>query len=179
VRYFFFLVNFDGSFFIFVIDAVYERFENGSGVEKLDLPKPELQEFILSAVTQTLGVSKAAKLGATTDLFAFGVDSLQATRIRNICQQELVLDGHTLGQNVVYENPSIEKLAEYILALRSGGKVGKTDEEQQATMLDMVEKWGSKFSVGQSAYANGVHSAPVSQTVVCQNLVYLSSVTRM
>lgn len=84
---------------LFTTDDIYERFENGSGVEKADLPKPELQEFILNAIGQTLGMSRAAKLEATTDLFAFGVDSLQATRIRNICQKELDLDGRTLGQN--------------------------------------------------------------------------------
>lgn len=82
-------------------DDIYNRFENGSGVTKLDLSRPELEDFIFNAITQTLGASKAAKLTKASDLFAFGVDSLQATRIRNICQKELELNGSTLGQNGV------------------------------------------------------------------------------
>jgi hypothetical protein len=81
-------------------DAIYDRFENGgTGTAKLDLSKSELEGFISKAIVQTLGVSKTKQLGKTTDLFAFGVDSLQATRIRNICQKELELNGKTLGQN--------------------------------------------------------------------------------
>lgn len=80
-------------------DDIYDRFENGSDTNKLDLPQSELEDFILNAITQTLGSTKAAKLTKTSDLFAFGVDSLQATRIRNICQKELELNGRTLGQN--------------------------------------------------------------------------------
>jgi hypothetical protein len=101
------------------------------------LSKIELEDFILKAIVQTLGASKAAYLSKTTDLFAFGVDSLQATRIRNICQKELELNGKTLGQNskpfslylipltllisvfqtVVYENPSTEKYVTDLMRL--------------------------------------------------------------
>ncbi|CCM04467.1 uncharacterized protein FIBRA_06647 [Fibroporia radiculosa] len=94
-----------------IIESVYDRFENGTGVNKLDLSRPELEDFILNALTQTLGQLKATRLTRTSDLFAFGVDSLQATRIRNICQKEVELNGATLGQNVVYENPSVEKFS--------------------------------------------------------------------
>lgn len=81
------------------LDEIYDRFENGNGAAKLILSKPELEKFIFDAIVQTLGATRSAALNNTTDLFAFGVDSLQATRIRNICQKELDLGGHTLGQN--------------------------------------------------------------------------------
>lgn len=84
-----------------------------------------LESFLTQAIVQTLGSTKSKNLTRESDLFAFGVDSLQATRIRNICQKELELEGVVLGQNsesrycsslddtnlyaVVYENPSIEK----------------------------------------------------------------------
>ncbi|PCH34315.1 L-aminoadipate-semialdehyde dehydrogenase [Wolfiporia cocos MD-104 SS10] len=148
-----------------IIDSVYDRFENGSGATKLNLSQPELEDFIFKAVTQTLGAAKAAKLTKTSDLFAFGVDSLQSTRIRNICQKELELNGQSLGQNVVYENSSVEKLAAYIIAVRAGSDTSKSDEQQHALMLSMVKKWSSKFDLSKTASQNG-HAQTSAQTVV-------------
>lgn len=92
-----------------VIDSIYQKFEQGSDIEKVTLDLPELEQFIFDTITKTLGANKAAKLNNTVDLFAFGVDSLQGTRIRNSLQQRLELSGKTLGQNVVYEHPSVQK----------------------------------------------------------------------
>jgi hypothetical protein len=58
-----------------------------------------MEEFILNAIVKALGPAKSANIDRTVDLFAFGVDSLQGTRIRNVCQKELFLAGNTLGQN--------------------------------------------------------------------------------
>ncbi|KAH9923666.1 L-aminoadipate-semialdehyde dehydrogenase [Fomitopsis serialis] len=118
--------------------GVYDRFENGSSANKIDLSQSELEDFIFNATTQT-------EAHQDIDLFAFGVDSLQATRIRNICQKELELNEQTLGQNVVYENPSVEKLAAFITALRSGAGRDKSVAEDHAAMWTMVDKWASKF----------------------------------
>lgn len=92
-------------------DSIYQKFEQGSDVEKVTLALPELEQFIFDVITKTLGANKAAKLSKTVDLFAFGVDSLQGTRIRNTLQQRLELGGKSLGQNVVYEHPSVQKSA--------------------------------------------------------------------
>jgi hypothetical protein len=86
-------------------DGIYQRFEQGSEVEKVTLARPELEDFIYNTIVKTLGPLKAVKLNKTVDLFAFGVDSLQGTRIRNALQQALELNGKTLGQNgaLLYE----------------------------------------------------------------------------
>lgn len=82
------------------LDDIYFRFEEGySEVEKLRLTKPELEDYLLKTIIKTLGSTKASKLHKTADLFAFGVDSLQGTRVRNMCQKELDLGNHVLGQN--------------------------------------------------------------------------------
>ncbi|OSX67090.1 hypothetical protein POSPLADRAFT_1128883 [Postia placenta MAD-698-R-SB12] len=148
-----------------IIDSVYDRFESGLGVNKLELSLPELEDFLFDAITQTLGITRAAKLTKSSDLFAFGVDSLQATRIRNICQKELELNGQTLGQNIVYENPSVDRLAAFIQALRAGGSATASDEQQHATMLAMVEKWSAKFDL-HSATQNGQHVGSTGHVVV-------------
>lgn len=82
------------------LERIYQRFEHdGEGIEKLRLSKPELVDYILKVIAKTLGPVKSANLTPTVDLFAFGVDSLQGTRIRNQLQKELELGGQVLGQN--------------------------------------------------------------------------------
>ncbi|KAJ7460644.1 L-aminoadipate-semialdehyde dehydrogenase [Mycena latifolia] len=123
-----------------IINGIYQRFDQETDEGgKLKLSKPELEEFILNAIVKVLGPAKAANLDRKVDLFAFGVDSLQGTRIRNVCQKELFLAGHTLGQNVVYEYPSVEKLAEYILSLEAGATQEASQHEAQMTA--MLDKW--------------------------------------
>ncbi|KAJ3777681.1 L-aminoadipate-semialdehyde dehydrogenase [Lentinula raphanica] len=128
-----------------IIENIYFEFEAGpSEQEKLRLSRAELEDHILQTIIRTLGSTKASKLDKQADLFAFGVDSLQGTRVRNILQKELALGDHVLGQNVVYEYPSVECLANFILSLRSGeAKTDSTDREVK--MLAMVDKWASKL----------------------------------
>ncbi|KAJ7257959.1 L-aminoadipate-semialdehyde dehydrogenase [Mycena haematopus] len=126
-----------------LIEGVYARFEQeGDEKSKLRLAKPELEAFIFNTIVKALGPAKSANLDSKVDLFAFGVDSLQGTRIRNVCQKELFLAGGTLGQNVVYEYPSVEKLADYILSMQVGAN--QADDQQEARMLAMVDKWFDK-----------------------------------
>ncbi|KAJ6624936.1 L-aminoadipate-semialdehyde dehydrogenase [Mycena sp. CBHHK59/15] len=127
-----------------VINGIYARFEEESDeAGKLKLAKPELEDFILDAIAKTLGPAKSANLDRQVDLFAFGVDSLQGTRIRNICQKELDIAGNSLGQNVVYEHPSVEKLAAHILSLQAGAS--QQTEGHEAQMEAMVDKWFGKI----------------------------------
>ncbi|KAJ7626417.1 L-aminoadipate-semialdehyde dehydrogenase [Mycena polygramma] len=146
-----------------IIDGVYARFEQeGDEGSKLRLEKPELEDFILSAIVKALGPAKSANLDRTVDLFAFGVDSLQGTRIRNVCQKELFLAGHTLGQNVVYEYPSVEKLADHILSLQAGASLA--DDQHEAKMEAMVEKWLAK--IGTHKAAAGAPKRPEDARVI-------------
>ncbi|KAJ4473884.1 L-aminoadipate-semialdehyde dehydrogenase [Lentinula aciculospora] len=128
-----------------IIEDIYSRFDAGhSNDEKLYLSKAELEDYLLHTIAKTLGSTKAPKLDKKVDLFAFGVDSLQAIRVRNTCQKELDLDDHILGQNVVYEYPSIERLADYLQSLRFGeGQSSSNDYEVK--MSAMVDKWVTKL----------------------------------
>ncbi|SJK99598.1 related to LYS2  len=127
-----------------LIESIYARFDQTDvEVEKKTLPREELEAYIFATIAKALGPSRSAKLDRKVDLFAFGVDSLQATRIRNSLQKELELGTHNLGQTVVYEHPSVEKLADYILQLQSGGTqvVGSGHE---AVMLALLDKYSAK-----------------------------------
>jgi hypothetical protein len=119
-----------------LIDSIYDRFESQYHTEeKLTLGKAELEEYLLSVIRKNIEASKAVGLTKSLDLFALGVDSLQANRIRNVIQSQIELRGVVLGQNseflhvflndicvdyvvVVYEYPSVEK---YVLQRADGG----------------------------------------------------------
>ncbi|KAJ3986293.1 L-aminoadipate-semialdehyde dehydrogenase [Lentinula detonsa] len=147
-----------------VIEDLYSRFEAGySENEKLRLSKPELQDYILQTITRTLGSTKAAKLDKGADLFAFGVDSLQGTRVRNILQKELDIGNHVLGQNVVYEYPSVERLSDYILSLRSG-EAQSSFNDREVKMLAMVDKWAAR--IGSHKPGVNAHPKPRNTHVV-------------
>ncbi|KAH8824644.1 L-aminoadipate-semialdehyde dehydrogenase [Flagelloscypha sp. PMI_526] len=146
-----------------IIDKIYERFEQGSVTEKVVLPRSELENLIFDSIVKVVGSTKAALLTKQVDLFSFGVDSLAATRVRNTLQQTLELNGQTLGQNVVYEHPSVEKLASFILALQKGQNLGATSGAQDDMMASMVDKWASKVS---SRPTSSTPTTPPSNHVV-------------
>lgn len=129
-----------------IIDDVYDRFENGNGAAKVSITtKSGLEDFLRETIITALGDKSAQSLTPQTDLFAFGVDSLQAARVRNVISKSLDLGGRTLRSNIVFENPSIDQLATYLLALISGGSGEKTDAQQHQLMLDLVQKYTSQL----------------------------------
>ncbi|KAK0470229.1 L-aminoadipate-semialdehyde dehydrogenase [Desarmillaria tabescens] len=147
-----------------LIESIYARFDQTDvKVEKKTLLRDELEAYICDTVAKALDPSLSAKLDRKVDLFAFGVDSLQATRIRNSLQKELELGTHNLGQTVVYEYPSVEKLADYILQLQSGSgaQVGNGHE---ATMTALLDKWSAK--VGKHAVKAIALSKPTNARVL-------------
>ncbi|KII84539.1 hypothetical protein PLICRDRAFT_117812 [Plicaturopsis crispa FD-325 SS-3] len=131
------------------IEAVYERYESADATKpKLALTIPELQSFLSDAIARTLGAARAAGLKEDTDLFNFGIDSLQATRVRMLVVREVDVGEGVVSQNVVYEHPSIEQLAAHLYALRTGtGAVDKAAEAARVhdTMRQLLDKYASRL----------------------------------
>ncbi len=142
-----------------MINEIYDRFARGTGQSKrLITDISEMQTFLTESIVTALGEKATSGLTLTTDLFAYGVDSLQATRVRNVIDKSLELGNTSLGQNVVYEHPSIKQLAEYLLAL-SSGELGDTSAgKAHATMLDMVKKWSAKLLPVDNAGSSHGHT---------------------
>ncbi len=129
-----------------LIDDIYERFENGNGQAKQIITDlAAMEAFLKQTIVAALGSKHSNTLNSTTDLFAYGVDSLQATRIRNVISKTVELNGKILGQNVVFEYPSITQLAAYLIGVVHGNTGEKTDSQQEDTMLKMVDKWSRKL----------------------------------
>ena len=132
--------------FAHLIDNVYDRFERGTGQPKrIITEKGAMESFLTETVITALGEKATSALSPTTDLFSYGVDSLQATRIRNIISRSLELSNTSLGQNIVYEHPSISQLAAYLLAMGSGELADPSADEAHSTMLVMVDRWSAKL----------------------------------
>lgn len=141
-----------------LINSIYDRFERGTGAPKQHIStSADMQQFLHNLISTALGDKASSDLTPSTDLFSYGVDSLQATRVRNDIIKNLELGPDvTLGQNVVYEHPSIERLANFILALSEGA--GETaSQSAQEKMLAMVDKWAGKLITPTStpSSANG------------------------
>jgi acyl carrier protein len=124
-----------------VIDAVYDRFENGvpaTNDNKRVLSLDELKIFLANFFTAELNF---ASLQEETDFFDAGVDSLQAIKIWSYLKRELDLGTSDLGQNVIFEYPNIGKLAAHLFALRTGEKMEQEDEVQ--VMSQLIQKYSS------------------------------------
>lgn len=143
-----------------IISDIYERFEQGNGAAKQEITsKPEMEAFLTSTIITALGEKTSADLSPSTDLFAYGVDSLQATRVRNVIQKSLELGDAKLGQNIVYEHPSISQLSDYLLALNSGATVQSAADKAHATMVSLVDKWAAQIDVTAASSASDERSS--------------------
>ncbi|KAH6670393.1 putative NRPS-like enzyme [Halenospora varia] len=123
------------------INAVYDRFDNGSTNEagnssQLSLDLEELKAFVSSLFATELAMDD---LKADTDFFGAGVDSLQAIKVRACLKRTLDLGGSDLDNNVVFEFPSISKLSAHLYALRTG-EIAEEDDEIEA-MADLIQKY--------------------------------------
>lgn len=148
------------------IDSLYSAFENGNGQAKRVIEeREEMERFLKQTITTALGSGrKGDGLDVDTDLFAYGVDSLQATRVRNVIQKSIELNDRTLGQNVVYEHPSIRALAQYLLGLISGSDESKSTAQQYQIMQNMVDKWSSRLVTDRGPFVKS--ATPVEGEVV-------------
>lgn len=121
-----------------VIENMYTNLEQAAdGTLELDLPGTE--DHLTRLVQGELGLSLSS---ATADLFADGVDSLKAIHLRRLVLRDFKIPGNNvLGQNVVFETGSIDRLAEYIHNLQNGKQI--TIEDEVSSMSGMIEKYSS------------------------------------
>lgn len=124
------------------IDETYDNQDAGTSDSLQILDLAELRDLVRRLLTEFL--SSTADIGDDTDFFLLGLDSLQALQIRSqiLKTVDLGQNRKLLGQNVVFEQPSIEKLSRYLHALSSGGNITETapvEDEMQA----LIEKYAN------------------------------------
>ncbi|KAL7917780.1 hypothetical protein ACQKWADRAFT_331624 [Trichoderma austrokoningii] len=117
------------------IEETYDLAESSSEQrEQLDLP--ELQQFVRDLLHRTL--EALTPVQDDEDFFSLGLDSLQAIQMRSEILKKIDIGNNKLGQQVVFEQPSINKLSSFLLSLRIGnGAIEDMSIAQQMEKLVM------------------------------------------
>lgn len=121
------------------IDNAYDQVATSSGDLKA-LTIPELEEFIRTTLAKFL--PGAEDLERTTDFFSLGLDSLQSIQVRTEILKTVDIGNNSkLGQNVVFEYPSIASLSAHLYKLRTG----KVEEQVSiaSQMQDVIEEYSN------------------------------------
>ena len=121
------------------IDNAYASLEDRfEGTMKLGIS--DLEEYLMKLAQQVIGLQVC---DLHDDLFALGMNSLQAIHIRGCIARDLDLGGNgkKLGQNIVFEQGSLGNLSKYLYNLRLN--IDLVREKPIDTMRGLI----SKFSV--------------------------------
>lgn len=123
------------------IDETYNLGESSSE-ERMQLDLPDLQQFVRDLLGKTL--EAPAPLQDDEDFFSLGLDSLQAIQMRSEILRKIDIGENTLGQQLVFEQPSINKLSSFLLSLRIGKEAAeKLSIEQQ--MDNLVTRYSTEI----------------------------------
>ncbi|OKL58807.1 hypothetical protein UA08_05740 [Talaromyces atroroseus] len=125
------------------IDRIYEN-EEASGEQVLE--GNELIDFLRKELLELVPSIEPNSLSRTTDVFSLGVDSLQSIRLRTTILETLDLRGQKPSQNFVFENPSLQAMAEELTRLRLG-RGPKEDLPVEGRMQKLIEKYTQDFKV--------------------------------
>ncbi|TLD30841.1 hypothetical protein PspLS_01795 [Pyricularia sp. CBS 133598] len=144
------------KWFADLIDDVYTRFEGGvagsvsapagsrTSPQRLDVEG--YKSYLASLFRERMGFKT---LQPDTDFFSAGMDSLQTIMARSHMMRQLDLGSAVLGQNVVFEHPTINQLAEHLSAVASGASHPVTspktvaEDDPSTIMYDLVAKYGN------------------------------------
>lgn len=122
------------------IEQLYQDFEAHDTHGGLELSEAELSEFIKKELVETLMLDDASKIQCDTDFFSLGLDSLGATQVRRKIVRE-VKTGGKVGQNIVFEYPTLSKLAGYLYRLRAGEN--EVVDSQVDVLNALIEKYSN------------------------------------
>lgn len=120
------------------IELAYE-ISSSTNENAREYSESELRDFLREMVTKSL--PQGTNFTDETDFFSLGLDSLQSIQIRAEILRS-VKTTSKLTQNVVFDHPSVDKLASYL----SGSSTQTSVEDEIASL---VEKY-STFSAPQS-----------------------------
>ncbi|KAL6822067.1 acetyl-CoA synthetase-like protein [Trichoderma sp. SZMC 28015] len=120
------------------IEETYDLADTVSG-ELLQLGLPELRQFLRGLLQKTAG--SPAAIADDDDFFVLGLDSLQAIQMRSEILRTVDIGGNKLGQQIVFEQPSINKLSSFLLSLRMGG-----DKNEEPSIEQQMERLVAQYS---------------------------------
>jgi carbohydrate kinase (thermoresistant glucokinase family) len=124
-------------------DKINEVYDAQEGTGDRHLEGEELIRFLKESLMEVVPFLDSSDIGATTDIFSLGIDSLHSMRLRTALMGTLDLGGQKLVQNFIFENPSLQAMADEITILRRGNAPKK-----QATVEERMQCLIDKYSTG-------------------------------
>lgn len=121
------------------IEQFYTRYETMSSTGTRVLDFAGTCNFLRDAVLNISPDLTPADVTDNADLFSLGIDSLQSARLRTAIQQQLQLNGRSLSQNFVFDNPTLARMAEAIINTREGRQTESNNVEEE--MAQLVSKY--------------------------------------
>ncbi|RAL12493.1 acetyl-CoA synthetase-like protein [Aspergillus homomorphus CBS 101889] len=131
-----------------MIDEVYDV-EDATGDQILE--GEDLLGFLRAQLLAVAPSINTSMVEDTTDLFSLGIDSLQSIRLRSAIMRTLDLGQQKLSQNFVFENPSLQAMANELTRLRLG-QGPRTEIPVEERMQSLIDKYGSGFKVHVPAF---------------------------
>jgi acyl carrier protein len=122
------------------IDEVYDELI-AKNTDAAAMTAIEMKDFLRSSLLDGLRLPDPEVLTDDTDFFTLGLDSLQALRIHSKIMKNVNLGGKCLGQNVVFEYPTLNVLGRYLTGLRHGEN--QHVEAPEDRMRALVDKYST------------------------------------
>lgn len=124
-----------------VINKAYDAAEEKSKDAKV-MSEDELKTFLKEVVA---GVLSGSEVEGDVDFFNLGLDSLRAIQVRSEILKAVDIGDNKLGQTVVFDHPTIDRLAAYLYSLGTGQEVA--DEAPVETqMQELIDELSSGFT---------------------------------
>ena len=122
-------------------DVIEDAYSERAGEELLRLSEPELKHFLVEQLKEILPPTSRDAITDEADFFHLGMDSLQATQLRSILVRRIDTNGRELGLNVAFDYPTVNQLAQHLLALRTGG--AGTEQSTEDRMRGLIAKYSN------------------------------------
>ncbi|RFU33078.1 hypothetical protein B7463_g3281, partial [Scytalidium lignicola] len=159
--------------------------------EGVSLTATEMRDLILSEASKILS---PVQITEDSDFFELGMDSLQASRLRSFLARKINFNGRSLDFNIVFDQPTVRSLTEYLYSIHRGLEVElQPDNNQISSLIAKYSRFkqhvprvrtcegqhvvltGATGSLGAHLLATLVQSNDLMETVL-QRLAFFSSV---
>lgn len=125
------------------IAAFYEGLERAN--EQSSEPRlsayADIESLVRTTVAEEVKISNPFLITPSADFFSLGCDSLGAINIRRRLAKRVETNGKRLGNNLVFEHPTLESITNYLTRL-SGGEELETKKPEEE-LLALLEKYSS------------------------------------
>lgn len=124
-----------------VINEAYDAAEEKSADARV-MARDELVAFLKAVVGEVL--PGAGSVEGDIDFFNMGLDSLRAIQVRSEILKAVDVGNNKLGQTVVFDHPTIDRLAAYLYGLGTGQEVGD-DAPVETQMRELIDELSEEF----------------------------------